>query len=281
MMPYPSMITNVPSIAARISGMPSTSRIRNRSASLMAAQSADGVSGADRASAWGSLRATRPCSFMSACPPRERRDRRDEPRHAVGEPRGGPRRGPVAKESGEQAVAWEEGLITYVGPADGLAGVEPEWFEGCTIAPGFVDCHTHLPFAGWRADEFEARLSGLSYRDLHGGGRGAQGGGEGEGGSVGPPREGGIYRSARMLAEASDDEVLAFCRSLVQGWPSTARRHSSSRPGTGSRSRPSSDRPASPGSSRGGAADVFGHAARVSRRARRDGARRLGPRRLR
>ena len=104
--------------------------------------------------------------------------------------------GPWPTEAAEQAVAWEDGVITYVGPADGLTGVEPEWFEGCTIAPGFVDCHTHLPFAGWRADEFEARLSGLSYRDLHG--------------------EGGIYRSARMLAAASDDEVLAFCRSLVQ-----------------------------------------------------------------
>jgi imidazolonepropionase len=104
--------------------------------------------------------------------------------------------GPWPEESVEHAVAWEEGLITYVGPAAGLVGIDPEWFEGCTIAPGFVDCHTHLPFAGWRADEFEARLSGVSYRDLHG--------------------EGGIYRSARMLAEASDDEVLAFCRSLVQ-----------------------------------------------------------------
>jgi imidazolonepropionase len=103
--------------------------------------------------------------------------------------------GPWPVEASEQAVAWDEGVITFVGPADGLAGIEPEWFEGCTIAPGFVDCHTHLPFAGWRADEFEARLSGVSYRDLHG--------------------EGGIYRSARMLAEASDDEVLAFCRSLV------------------------------------------------------------------
>jgi imidazolonepropionase len=104
--------------------------------------------------------------------------------------------GPWPLETSEQAVAWDEGVITYVGPADGLVGFEPEWFEGCTIAPGFVDCHTHLPFAGWRADEFEARLSGISYRELHG--------------------EGGIYRSARMLAEASDDEVLAFCRSLVQ-----------------------------------------------------------------
>jgi imidazolonepropionase len=123
--------------------------------------------------------------------------------------------GRLPQESGEQAVAWEEGVITYVGPADGLHGVEPEWFEGCTIAPGFVDCHTHLPFAGWRDDEFEARLSGVSYRDLHG--RGAEGSGsEREDASGGPPNEGGIYRSARMLAAASDDEVLAFCRSLVQ-----------------------------------------------------------------
>src|SRR4030095_12652060 len=123
--------------------------------------------------------------------------------------------GPWPAESAEQAVAWEDGVITYVGPADGLPGGEPEWFEGCTIAPGFIDCHTHLPFAGWRADEFEARLSGVSYRELHG--RAAAGSmSEREGGSGRPPKEGGIYRSARMLAAASDDEVLAFCRSLVQ-----------------------------------------------------------------
>jgi imidazolonepropionase len=101
-----------------------------------------------------------------------------------------------AREWGPAAVAWEDGVITYVGGPDGLTGVEPEWFEGCTIAPGFVDCHTHLPFVGWRADEFEARLAGVSYRDLHG--------------------EGGIYRSARLLAAASDDDVLEFCLPLVQ-----------------------------------------------------------------
>ena len=68
------------------------------------------------------------------------------------------------------AVAWEEGVITYVGPVEGLGGVEIEWLEGRTITPGFVDCHTHLPFVGWRADEFEARLAGATYRTLHGGG---------------------------------------------------------------------------------------------------------------
>jgi imidazolonepropionase len=64
------------------------------------------------------------------------------------------------------------------------------------VVPGFVDCHTHLPFVGWRADEFEARLSGRTYRDLQGGG-------------------GGIFRSSRLLAEATDEEVLAFCRPLL------------------------------------------------------------------
>jgi imidazolonepropionase len=104
--------------------------------------------------------------------------------------------GPWPHGSNDQAVAWEDGVITYVGPADGLTGPDPGWFEGCTIAPGFVDCHTHLPFVGWRADEFEERLGGATYRDLHG--------------------EGGIGRSARMFAEASDAEVLAFCRPLLQ-----------------------------------------------------------------
>jgi imidazolonepropionase len=58
-----------------------------------------------------------------------------------------------------------------------------------------VDCHTHLPFFGWRDDEFEARLAGVSYAEQHG--------------------EGGIARSARMLTEASDEEVMEFCRPLL------------------------------------------------------------------
>jgi imidazolonepropionase len=111
----------------------------------------------------------------------------------------GPLRGPGAAEVLELrpgAVAWDaSGTITYVGPPEGLPAEDPEWFEGCTIAPGFVDCHTHLPFVGWRADEFEARLAGTTYRDQSG--------------------EGGIRRSARLLAEASDEEVLAFCRPLL------------------------------------------------------------------
>jgi imidazolonepropionase len=54
-----------------------------------------------------------------------------------------------------------------------------------------------LPFFGWRADEFDARLAGRTYRDLQSGGGG------------------GIYRSARLLAGASDEEVSEFCLPLA------------------------------------------------------------------
>ena len=95
-------------------------------------------------------------------------------------------------------VAWEDGILTYVGPAGGLpwpAAIGSA--DRGLLVPGFVDCHVHLPFIGWRADEYEARLAGASYRDLHG-------------------EEGGIFRSSRMLAAASDDDVLAFCLPLVR-----------------------------------------------------------------
>jgi imidazolonepropionase len=91
-------------------------------------------------------------------------------------------------------LAWEDGLLTHVGSPQKLP-VSARSVDAAVI-PGFVDCHTHLPFIGWRADEFEARLSGRTYRDLQGGG-------------------GGIYRSARLLADASDEEVFAFCEPLL------------------------------------------------------------------
>ena len=58
------------------------------------------------------------------------------------------------------------------------------------MLPGFVDCHTHLPFAGWRAEEYERKVTGVPYEEI------ARAGG-------------GIAASARSLAEADDEEVLA------------------------------------------------------------------------
>ena len=38
------------------------------------------------------------------------------------------------------------------------------------VTPGFVDAHTHPVFAGIRANEFEQRASGATYREIRGGG---------------------------------------------------------------------------------------------------------------
>lgn len=108
-----------------------------------------------------------------------------------------PRHGSRMEATGEISdglLVWEQGVVVYAGPAHDGPVVAAEPVDG-TVVPGFVDCHTHLPFFGWRAEEFEARLSGRTYRDLHG--------------------DGGIYRSARLLTDASDEEVIAFCRPLL------------------------------------------------------------------
>jgi imidazolonepropionase len=111
-----------------------------------------------------------------------------------------PARGAAATAAVRTAagLAWDDdGTIVYVGDAEGLPWPARvgSTETGC-LTPGFVDCHVHLPFYGWRADEFEARLAGASYRDLHG-------------------EQGGIFRSSRLLNDASDDQVLAFCRRLL------------------------------------------------------------------
>jgi imidazolonepropionase len=60
---------------------------------------------------------------------------------------------------------------------------------GCALLPGLVDCHTHLPFAGWRANEYEMKVTGVPYEEISRAG-------------------GGIASSARALNETPDDQVL-------------------------------------------------------------------------
>jgi imidazolonepropionase len=68
--------------------------------------------------------------------------------------------------------------------------------SGCAVIPGFVDCHTHLPFAGWREREYEQKLTGVPYEQI------ARAGG-------------GIRSSSRAFAEASDEAVLAQAAALA------------------------------------------------------------------
>jgi imidazolonepropionase len=93
------------------------------------------------------------------------------------------------------SVTCDDGRIVSVGrPGAGTDSLFDA--DGCTVIPGLVDCHTHLPFYGWRADEDAARLSGVRYEDIHG-------------------RSGGIFRSADLLAGATDEQVVAFSARLA------------------------------------------------------------------
>jgi imidazolonepropionase len=67
---------------------------------------------------------------------------------------------------------------------------------GSAVVPGLVDCHTHLPFAGWRAEEYELKVTGVPYEEI-------------------ARRGGGIAASARAFAQSSDAEVLAQARGLA------------------------------------------------------------------
>lgn len=66
----------------------------------------------------------------------------------------------------DAAVAIENGRVTYAGSendAPGQGSGERIACEGRAVIPGFVDAHTHLVFAGDRADEFAGRLAGADY----------------------------------------------------------------------------------------------------------------------
>lgn len=63
-------------------------------------------------------------------------------------------------------VAQTDGRIIYAGPRCAMAADEVVDCAGRWITPGLIDCHTHLVYAGNRANEFEARLNGASYEDI-------------------------------------------------------------------------------------------------------------------
>lgn len=87
-----------------------------------------------------------------------------------------PKRGPALRQIGAVENGWlasSRGAIVYAGDEAGFrAAVAPEPgavtidARGLTALPGFVDAHTHLPFAGDRAEEFGLRIQGWTYQQL-------------------------------------------------------------------------------------------------------------------
>ncbi len=90
------------------------------------------------------------------------------------------------------AIASLKDRITWIGNANDAPTADASAVhdcEGTLITPGLIDCHTHLVFAGNRAQEFEMRLHGANYEDI------AKAGG-------------GILSTVRATREASQSELL-------------------------------------------------------------------------
>ena len=67
-------------------------------------------------------------------------------------------------------LAVEDDRIVHAGPRETCPKRALEWrtvdLGGRLVTPAPIDCHTHLVFAGDRADEFERRLNGASYQEI-------------------------------------------------------------------------------------------------------------------
>ena len=98
----------------------------------------------------------------------------------------------------EAALAWEGSRIRWVGPERDLPADYRDWpgedARGRLVIPGLIDCHTHLAFGGWRAEEFELRLRGKSYLEIAAAG-------------------GGIVSTMNQTRAATAEQLAVRCRS--------------------------------------------------------------------
>jgi imidazolonepropionase len=96
----------------------------------------------------------------------------------------------------DAAIGWKDGVLCFVGPREALPAAPSALAKtvidahGAWLTPGLIDCHTHLVFAGDRAQEFELRLQGASYEQI------ARAGG-------------GIVSTVRAVRAADEDALLA------------------------------------------------------------------------
>jgi imidazolonepropionase len=98
-------------------------------------------------------------------------------------------------------VAVTNQKISWLGPRSEWRGAAREEHDagGAWITPGIVDCHTHLVYAGNRANEFELRLKGASYEEI------AKAGG-------------GIVSTVRATRAASEQELLDAGKKRINRW---------------------------------------------------------------
>ncbi|GCE06721.1 imidazolonepropionase [Dictyobacter aurantiacus] len=89
--------------------------------------------------------------------------------------------GPLQVLSNAAIVVDNDGAISWIGPDHEVDAMQVCTDQqpvnvvdayGCVVTPGFVDSHTHLVFAGDRAEEFHLRRQGVGYGELLRQGRG-------------------------------------------------------------------------------------------------------------
>ncbi|WP_286911749.1 imidazolonepropionase [Idiomarina sp. UBA4520] len=94
----------------------------------------------------------------------------------------------------DAVVIINDGKVEFVGPAyDAPATPTADVVDGNggLLTPGLIDCHTHLVWAGSRANEFAQRLHGISYQEI-------------------AEQGGGIKSTVKATREASEEELLAL-----------------------------------------------------------------------
>ncbi|HEA3089215.1 TPA: imidazolonepropionase [Aeromonas salmonicida] len=90
------------------------------------------------------------------------------------------------------ALGVHEGKIHALVPMQDLKGPYPaHWqdMKGKLATPGLIDCHTHLIFAGSRAEEFELRQKGVPYAEI-------------------ARKGGGILSTVRATRAASEEQLF-------------------------------------------------------------------------
>ncbi len=118
---------------------------------------------------------------------------------------GGPQRGRALGDLGlldHAAVAVNDDVIVAVGSSDELVAtyIAAETLDaaGRLVTPGLVDPHTHLVWAGHRADEFEQRIAGVTYQQIMAAG-------------------GGINRTMRDTRAATLDTLIEQSKRRLNG----------------------------------------------------------------
>jgi imidazolonepropionase len=77
----------------------------------------------------------------------------------------------TATQASPSCIVVRNGVIEWIGPETQIPAAQIYDLRtyntgGAWATPGLIDCHTHLVYAGNRANEFALRLAGASYADI-------------------------------------------------------------------------------------------------------------------